>query len=77
MAVRLNPLQLVSGTYFAEATVRDGADAVDLSSRTGQSQWFTVTGRGLGHEEQAGVFEPRFEVLSDTPSARHLEAFPR
>jgi hypothetical protein len=55
----LEPLQLISGTYFAEAWLLDESDSMAITSNPGKSDWFTVKGAALSYEERSGVFEPR------------------
>jgi len=55
VSVVLDPLQLVGGTYFAEARMTDASDSFPMTS--GRSKWFGVNGRGLSYEERSGVFE--------------------
>jgi lipopolysaccharide transport system ATP-binding protein len=52
----LDPLQLRGGTYFAQAMIRDGADAAGLTTKN--SDWFYVGGSVLSHNDMNGVFEP-------------------
>lgn len=57
VAITLNPLQLITGTYFAESHFLNETDSlVIVSSR---SDWFYVQGAGLSYEERSGVFKPR------------------
>lgn len=54
--ITLNPLQLITGTYFAESHFLNESDSlVIVSSR---SDWFFVQGTGLSYEERSGVFKP-------------------
>jgi lipopolysaccharide transport system ATP-binding protein len=57
VSIRLDPLQLASGSYFVDAYVLDASDALTLTPTGGQSAWFTV--HGAAHEQNATVFEPR------------------
>lgn len=57
VAVQLTPLQLVGGTYYAEAWFLDESDSMAITSRGGRSDWFTVKGTALSHSESS-VFEP-------------------
>jgi lipopolysaccharide transport system ATP-binding protein len=58
VSLQLEPLQLVGGTYFAEAWFLDESDSMGLTSKAGRSDWFTVKGSSLSYEETSGVFEP-------------------
>ena len=58
VSLQLEPLQLVGGTYFAEAWFLDESDSMALTSKAGRSDWFTVKGAALSYEETSGVFEP-------------------
>jgi lipopolysaccharide transport system ATP-binding protein len=53
----LDPLQLYGGAYFAQAIIRDAADAAGIT--TANSDWFYVRGSVLSHSTMNGVFEPR------------------
>lgn len=57
ITLHLDPLQLVSGTYFAEAWLLNESDSMTICSRSGRSDWFTVKGSALSYEESSGVFE--------------------
>jgi lipopolysaccharide transport system ATP-binding protein len=56
VSVKLEPLQLYGGTYFAQAIFRDATDSFGIA--TGWSDWFYVAGSILSHQEMSGVFEP-------------------
>ncbi len=53
----LEPIQLVGGTYFAEAWILNESDSMTLTTKAGRSDWFTVNGAALSYEESGGVFE--------------------
>jgi lipopolysaccharide transport system ATP-binding protein len=57
ITLNLEPLQLVSGTYFAEAWILNESDSMTLSAKAGRSEWFTVKGSALSYEESSGVYE--------------------
>lgn len=57
VTVQLTLLQLVGGTYYAEAWFLNESDSLTMTSRAGRSDWFTVQGKALGHSETS-VFEP-------------------
>jgi len=56
--VDLEPLQLITGTYFIEAWFLDEADSIGLTPMGGRSDWFTVKGSARSYEESSGVYEP-------------------
>ncbi|MFN3983056.1 MAG: Wzt carbohydrate-binding domain-containing protein, partial [Caldilinea sp.] len=58
VTVTLEPLQLISGSYFAEAWFLNETDSMGITSRPGRSDWFTVKGVGLSYTDTSGVFEP-------------------
>jgi hypothetical protein len=58
VSLQLEPLQLVGGTYFAEAWFLDASDSMVLTSKAGRSDWFTVKGVAFSYTESSGVFEP-------------------
>lgn len=55
----LQPLQLVSGTYFVEAWFLNESDSMGITTRPGRSDWFSVKGSALSYTDTGGVFEPR------------------
>ena len=59
ITVDLTPLQLISGTYYAEAWILNASDSMVLNSTAGRSDWFTVRGAAFSYEESSGIFEPR------------------
>ncbi|MEW5976933.1 MAG: ABC transporter ATP-binding protein [Acidobacteriota bacterium] len=54
----LEPLQLVTGTYFVEAWLLDQSDCMGLTSKAGRSEWFSVKGAALTYDENSGIFAP-------------------
>ena len=58
VSVRLDSLQLVSGTYFAEAGFLNESDSMVIIDKLGRSDWFLVKGQGLSYDSNNGVFEP-------------------
>jgi len=58
VSVDLDPLQLITGTYFVEAWFLNEADTIGLISMGGRSDWFTVKGIARSYEETSGVYEP-------------------
>jgi hypothetical protein len=59
VSVVLEPLQLVGGSYFVEAWFLNDADSMAITVNPGRSEWFSVKGAALSHEDTSGVFEPR------------------
>ena len=57
VTIRVDPIQLVGGTYFAEAWFLNESDSFGLHSKGGRSDWFTVKGAAL-YDARSGVFEP-------------------
>ena len=55
--VQLKPLQLVGGAYYVEAWFLDESDSMNITSKAGRSDWFTVQGSALSFNESS-VFEP-------------------
>lgn len=58
VSVDLEPLQLITGTYFIEAWFLNEADSIGLTPMGGRSDWFTVKGFARSYEETSGVYEP-------------------
>lgn len=58
ITLNLDTLQLVSGTYFAEAWFLDKADSMIIATKGGRSDWFTIKGKAMTYDNNAGVFEP-------------------
>lgn len=58
ISLSIEPLQLVTGTYFAEAWFLNDGDSMTISPNPGRSDWFSVKGAGLSYEESSGIFEP-------------------
>lgn len=56
VTITLDPLQLVSGTYFCESHFLNATDSMVITSS--RSDWFFVNGSGLSYEERSGVFKP-------------------
>lgn len=52
----VEPLQLISGTYFAEGHFLNASDSMPIAS--GRSDWFYVKAPGLSYEDRSGVFKP-------------------
>lgn len=57
VTVNLDPLQLISGNYYAEAHFLDDRDSRAIVGS--RSDWFFVKGLGYSYEDSAGVYEPR------------------
>jgi len=58
VTLSLEPLQLISGTYYVEAWFLNDSDSMGIVSRAGRSDWFSVKGRALSYTDDSGVFEP-------------------
>lgn len=58
ITLHLDPLQLIGGTYFAEAWFLNQSDSMSLSRKSGRSEWFNVKGLARSYEESSGVYEP-------------------
>ena len=58
VSVSLEPLQLITGTYFVEAWFLDEADLIGLTPSGGRSEWFSVKGLARSYEASSGVYEP-------------------
>jgi lipopolysaccharide transport system ATP-binding protein len=58
VSLYLEPLQLITGTYFAEAGFLNESDSMGISAGGGRSDWFSVKGLALSYANDSGVFEP-------------------
>jgi lipopolysaccharide transport system ATP-binding protein len=58
VSLELAPLQLITGSYFAEAWFLNESDSMGIVSRAGRSDWFSVKGSALSYTDDSGVFEP-------------------
>ena len=58
ITLHLEPVQLVTGVYFAEAWILNQSDSMVLNSKPARSDWFTVKGVALSEDASSGVFEP-------------------
>ena len=58
ISLYLEPLQLMTGTYFAEAWFLNEDDSMGITTRAGRSGWFTVKGSALSYTDNSGVFMP-------------------
>ena len=76
ISVHLDPLQLISGTYFAEAYFLNESDSMVLTSAGGRSDWFSVKGAARSYEETSGVYEPiaRWHHQHNGLQAAHLDS---
>jgi lipopolysaccharide transport system ATP-binding protein len=77
LSVKLEPLQLFGGMYYAIAWVMNAEDSDGLAR--GASDWFEVKNRVVGLEAQASVFEPqrqwKQEVNTVNGTPEKVEAF--
>jgi lipopolysaccharide transport system ATP-binding protein len=58
VSLSVDPLQLVSGTYYVEAWILNASDSMTIIPNPGRSAWFSVKGTALSYEESSGIFEP-------------------
>ncbi|MBX3058081.1 MAG: ABC transporter ATP-binding protein [Anaerolineae bacterium] len=58
VSLYLEPLQLITGTYYAEAWFLNESDSIGIVTRAGRSDWFSVKGSVLSYTDDSGVFEP-------------------
>jgi len=56
VSVTLDPVQLITGTYYLEGYFLNETDSLGIIGK--RSDWFYVKGSGLSYEERRGVFEP-------------------
>ncbi len=54
----IEPLQLITGTYFVEAWFLNDTDSMGITTHAGRSDWFTVKGTAMSYADDSGVFEP-------------------
>lgn len=71
ISLRLNRLQLATGSYLVEVRIRDSEDAVTLA-QTGSSD-FWVKGLGEVIESEGGVYHPDILGAEVIPSAQAVE----
>jgi lipopolysaccharide transport system ATP-binding protein len=81
VSLYLEPLQLITGTYFAEAWFLNESDSMGIVSRAGRSDWFSVKGSALSYADDSGIFEPNTRwdhqpALPSTANGRGLERQP-
>lgn len=75
ISLYLEPLQLTTGTYFAEAWFLNDSDSMAIIPKGGRSGWFSVKGTALSYADDSGIFEPntrwdhQFETLG-SPNGR-------
>ena len=58
VSLYLEPLQLITGSYFAEAWFLNESDSMSIVPKAGRSDWFSVKGSVLSYADDSGVFEP-------------------
>lgn len=58
ISLYLEPLQLTTGTYFAEAWFLNESDSMAIIPKGGRSAWFSVKGSALSYADDSGIFEP-------------------
>jgi lipopolysaccharide transport system ATP-binding protein len=64
--LQLEPLQLSTGAYFAEAWLMDAEDVTAIVPAGCRSDWFSVQGRAMNYDNDSGVFEPQVRWEHDT-----------
>ena len=74
ITLQVDPLQIVSGTYFVEAYLLNESDSMALNSKACRSDWFSVKGAALSYEESAGIFEPNTHWDHFSNGAVQIEA---
>lgn len=64
----LEPLQLVTGAYYAEAWFLNESDSMAITPYAGRSDWFQVRGRALSYANDSGIFQPhsRWQQVTST-----------
>jgi len=72
ISLLIDPLQLVSGTYFIEAWILNESDSMTLNSVAGRSDWFTVKGAALSYEETSGIYEPRAQWVHEKTNVSNV-----
>jgi lipopolysaccharide transport system ATP-binding protein len=58
ISLHLEPLQLITGSYYAEAWFLNESDSMTIVPNAARSNWFMVRGSALSYTEDSGVFEP-------------------
>lgn len=71
ISVFMEPLQLITGAYYAEAWFLNESDAVVITPKGGRSAWFQVRSATLSYGSDSGIFTPnsrwQHECLLDAP----------
>jgi lipopolysaccharide transport system ATP-binding protein len=57
VSVFMEPLQLVTGAYYAEAWFLNSSDSMVITPKGGRSDWFQVRGSSLTYVSDSGIFE--------------------
>jgi lipopolysaccharide transport system ATP-binding protein len=78
VSLYLEPLQLITGSYFAEAWFLNESDSMSIVTKPGRSDWFSVKGSALSYTDDSGIFEPNARwnhqpVVSTTTNNYHQE----
>jgi lipopolysaccharide transport system ATP-binding protein len=72
ISLELDPLQLVTGTYFAEAWFLNESDSMAIIPKGGRSDWFSVKGSALSYADDSGIFEPNTRWSHHQPGLTSL-----
>jgi lipopolysaccharide transport system ATP-binding protein len=72
--LQLTPLQLVGGAYYVEAGILDESDSMNITSRVGRSDWFTVQGKALSFNENS-VYEPNTQWMHEQNTESVVNVF--
>jgi hypothetical protein len=58
ITVFLEPLQLITGAYYAEAWFLNESDAAVITPKGGRSDWFQVRSAALSYGSDSGIYAP-------------------
>jgi lipopolysaccharide transport system ATP-binding protein len=58
VSLTIDPVQLITGTYYVEAWFLNETDSMGIVQRAGRSDWFAVKGTAISFTDDSGVFEP-------------------
>lgn len=58
VSLQVDPIQLVTGSYYAEAWFLNSTDSMAITTKAGRSDWFSVKGSALSYVNDSGIFEP-------------------
>lgn len=74
VTLQVDPLQLISGAYYAEAWFLNQSDSMVITPKGGRSDWFTVRGKGVSVVDDSGIFEPRTQWGHELPGQLVLDS---